>query len=104
MLGRTLDHNGVLVTYGGMSKQPVQCLTGPFIFKNISYKGFWMSHWYSVPENEMKRQKMYDDIYEMYKSGDLKNVKLQSSSLEDYETPLKNLQTTKIKQIFRNDN
>uniref|UniRef100_A0AAF5HXK5 Enoyl-[acyl-carrier-protein] reductase, mitochondrial n=1 Tax=Strongyloides stercoralis TaxID=6248 RepID=A0AAF5HXK5_STRER len=104
MLGRSLDHNGVLVTYGGMSKQPVQCLTGPFIFKNISLKGFWMSQWYNILENEDKRHKMYDDIYEMYKSGDLKNVKLQGSSLENYETTLKNIQSTKIKQIFRNDN
>uniref|UniRef100_A0A0K0FNC9 Enoyl-[acyl-carrier-protein] reductase, mitochondrial n=1 Tax=Strongyloides venezuelensis TaxID=75913 RepID=A0A0K0FNC9_STRVS len=104
MLGRSLDHSGVMVTYGGMSKQPVQCLTGPFIFKNISLKGFWMSHWYTITENESNRNKMYDDIYEMYKSGDLKNVKFQNSSLEDYETVFKNVQNTSLKQIFRNDN
>lgn len=104
MLGRSLDHNGVMVTYGGMSKQPVQCLTGPFIFKNISLTGFWMSRWYTIPENESNRSKMYDDIYEMYKSGDLKNVKFQNSPLEDYETVFKNVQNTSLKQIFRNDN
>uniref|UniRef100_A0A0N4ZYP6 Enoyl-[acyl-carrier-protein] reductase, mitochondrial n=1 Tax=Parastrongyloides trichosuri TaxID=131310 RepID=A0A0N4ZYP6_PARTI len=103
MLGRSLDHNGVMVTYGGMSKQPVQCLTGPFIFKNISLRGFWMSRWYTIKENEEERNKMYDDIYEMYKSGELKNVKLEKRSLDNYEIAIQNQGNPDSKQIFYNE-
>ena len=35
--------NGTIVTYGGLSKQPVILPTGPFIFKNLKAQGFWLS-------------------------------------------------------------
>lgn len=50
-LSKTLDDDGCMVTYGGMSKQPVQSPTGSFIFKDIALRGFWMSHWYTKKEN-----------------------------------------------------
>uniref|UniRef100_A0A915PPG0 Enoyl-[acyl-carrier-protein] reductase, mitochondrial n=1 Tax=Setaria digitata TaxID=48799 RepID=A0A915PPG0_9BILA len=53
LLINCLENEGVMVTYGGMSKQPIQVPTSSFIFKNIQLRGFWMSHWYSVPGNEM---------------------------------------------------
>ena len=34
---------GVLVTYGGMSKEPVTIPTGLLIFKDIQLRGYWMS-------------------------------------------------------------
>lgn len=52
LLARSLAQNGHLVTYGGMSKQPVQVPTGAFIFTNIHLHGFWMSRWLSIKENE----------------------------------------------------
>jgi trans-2-enoyl-CoA reductase len=64
-----LERNGCMVTYGGMSRQPTQvgvendlCCkdmtsaqqvsTGPLIFKNISLRGFWMSHWYTIVSDQ----------------------------------------------------
>ena len=34
---------GCVVTYGGMSMQPVSVPTALLIFKDISFKGFWLS-------------------------------------------------------------
>lgn len=42
---RHLKHSGVMVTYGGMSREPVIIPTSAFIFKNISFFGFWMTVW-----------------------------------------------------------
>ncbi|GAB1607758.1 enoyl-[acyl-carrier-protein] reductase, mitochondrial-like [Argonauta hians] len=42
---RNLASNGYMVTYGGMSKQPVTVPTGVFIFKSLKLVGFWLSQW-----------------------------------------------------------
>jgi mitochondrial enoyl-[acyl-carrier protein] reductase / trans-2-enoyl-CoA reductase len=34
-----------MVTYGGMSRQPVIAPTSSLIFNNIQLKGFWMTRW-----------------------------------------------------------
>lgn len=51
LLARVLGREGCLVSYGGMSKQPVQTPTGSFIFDDIRLRGFWMSTWYGKQEN-----------------------------------------------------
>ena len=44
-LASMLSENGVIVTYGGMARQPVSVPTGTLIFKNIAARGFWLSKW-----------------------------------------------------------
>ncbi|TLS22285.1 uncharacterized protein PpBr36_09909 [Pyricularia pennisetigena] len=44
-LARVLSEQGTLVTYGAMSKQPVALPTGLLIFKDIRFRGFWLSRW-----------------------------------------------------------
>lgn len=70
LLCRTLGNGGCMVSYGGMSKQPVQVPTGNLIFNDISLRGFWMSRWYEKSEN-------YDVSFINYDStilGTCKNV------------------------------
>ena len=40
-----LARDGVVVTYGGMSKQPAGIPTGAAIFKNVAARGFWLTRW-----------------------------------------------------------
>lgn len=47
-----LAQEGVMVTYGGMSKQPIRIGTGLFIFKDIQLRGFWVSRWYKKASRE----------------------------------------------------
>jgi len=67
---RLLGHNATIVTYGGMSKQPLTFGTGPFIFKNLSARGFWVSRWIKEASKKDK-QYMFDDICELVRGGHL---------------------------------
>lgn len=40
-----LGSNGTLVTYGGMSKEPVTVPTSHLIFRNVHIVGYWHSQW-----------------------------------------------------------
>ncbi|XP_009620832.3 enoyl-[acyl-carrier-protein] reductase, mitochondrial-like [Nicotiana tomentosiformis] len=40
-----LKQGGTMVTYGGMSKEPVTVSTSYFVFKDITLKGFWLQEW-----------------------------------------------------------
>lgn len=42
---RHLEKKGVMVTYGGMSREPVTIPTSALIFKDLSIKGYWMTRW-----------------------------------------------------------
>lgn len=54
-----------MVTYGGMSKQPIIVPTSHLIFKGIALQGFWMvmtMNWQSI-------------LYEMYKQYSILSIK-----------------------------
>lgn len=59
-----LQHSGQMVTYGGMSKKPVIIPTSAFIFKNISFHGFWMTAW-TKHADARQRDLMLDYITSM---------------------------------------
>lgn len=59
-----LGEKGVMVTYGGMSRQPVTLPTGPFIFKDITLRGFWISKWIQT-HSEQERQAMMNEIADL---------------------------------------
>lgn len=42
---RHLNRNSTIVTYGGMSKQPLTFNTADFIFKDLKACGFWIATW-----------------------------------------------------------
>ena len=48
--------SSVMVTYGGMSKQPLVVPTGAFIFKDITLRGFWLTRWLERDERSTQGQ------------------------------------------------
>ncbi|MDR2463609.1 MAG: 2-enoyl thioester reductase domain-containing protein [Verrucomicrobiales bacterium] len=70
-LSRSLGAGGKLVTYGGMSKQPVKLATGPLIFKDLSYHGFWMTRWYAT-HSPAERDEMYAQLAKLFADDQLK--------------------------------
>jgi trans-2-enoyl-CoA reductase len=65
-----LDRKGVMVTYGGMARQPVTLPTSSFIFNDISLRGFWLSKW--VQEHgAQERQAMLDELTGLIKNNQL---------------------------------
>ncbi|CAD5217109.1 unnamed protein product [Bursaphelenchus okinawaensis] len=99
-LCRTLTDQGCMVTYGGMSKQPTQTPTGPLIFKDISLRGFWMSHWYTVTANLDERRRMYDKLAQLFIDGELKPAPYKEYPLEEYKKVLEIGLQAKEKAIF----
>lgn len=96
-----LDHGGCMVTYGGMSKQPVESPTGPLIFKDISLRGFWMSRWYDIQKTPEKRQEMYAELGGWMKSGEMQKQDFVRNRLEDHVKALDDAQTKfDKKQLF----
>lgn len=61
-----------MVTYGGMSREPVTIPTSAFIFKDITFKGYWMTRWTRENKVSEKRKEMFQDLAEYLRSGKLK--------------------------------
>ncbi|CAI4226562.1 unnamed protein product [Auanema sp. JU1783] len=99
-LANTLRHKGYMVTYGGMSKQPLQIPTGPFIFKDIVLTGFWMSRWYEIPENMQERHNMYSQLSKWIKEGKLEHPNFQRRSLDEHPEALETATNFIHKQLF----
>ncbi|BFG04232.1 enoyl-[acyl-carrier-protein] reductase mitochondrial [Drosophila madeirensis] len=64
-VSRHLDDRGVMVTYGGMSREPVTVATGPLIFKDIAFRGFWMTRWSKDNYDTPERQQMFKELFEL---------------------------------------
>lgn len=65
-----LGKSGTMVTYGGMSRKPLTIPTSPFIFDDITLKGFWLTKWvqdHSIAE----RREMLGEISSLIKSKKL---------------------------------
>lgn len=59
---RHLQHSGCMVTYGGMSREPVTIPTSAFIFKNLAFYGFWMTVWNERASPDAKEAMMSELI------------------------------------------
>jgi len=82
-LVKCLSGSGHLVTYGGMSKQPLQLATGLLIFKDIKFSGFWVSSWSDAHPEEKKRT--VHEILDLTRRGEFKDVPAQELRW-DWET------------------
>lgn len=65
---RHLTNKGILVTYGAMSREPLTIPNAALIFKDISFRGFWVSKWAKEHSLE-ERQQMYNELFELMGSG-----------------------------------
>lgn len=79
-LVKCLSPSGHLVTYGAMSKQPLQLPTGLLIFKDIKFSGFWVSRWSDKHPEEKKRT--VDEILEMTRRGQFRDIPVQEMRWE----------------------
>ncbi|KAJ1864515.1 mitochondrial 2-enoyl thioester reductase [Coemansia sp. RSA 989] len=59
-----ISAGGTLVSYGGMSRQPVTMPTSLLLFKNISACGFWMNRWYN---QSFTSSRLEDEKHQMWR-------------------------------------
>ncbi|ELT95570.1 hypothetical protein CAPTEDRAFT_216577 [Capitella teleta] len=79
-----LADQGTMVTYGGMSKQPLFIPAGPLIFKDVNLRGFWMTKWNSIRSQE-ERQAMWDELCDLTRKGVLEAPKHRLVPLQNFE-------------------
>lgn len=68
LLARQLSDQGVMVTIGAMSKEPVIIDNSLLIFKNIVVTGFWRSKWLEVMPQETI-SKVYREVIDLAAQG-----------------------------------
>lgn len=71
-LAKTLAPGSHMVTYGAMSKQPVELPSGLLIFKNLSFDGFWVSKW--GDKNPQLKENTIKDVLELTRAGKFKDI------------------------------
>ncbi|CAH0400883.1 unnamed protein product [Chilo suppressalis] len=91
---RHLQHSGKMVTYGGMSRDPVNIPTSAFIFKNLSFHGFWMTAW-NEKASQSEKDKMSEDIIKMMCENKLKGPVHKMVKFDNYEEALRNALSSK---------
>ncbi|KAJ9506583.1 hypothetical protein QJQ45_018520 [Haematococcus lacustris] len=70
-LCKVLGEGGTLVTYGGMSMQPVTIPTSLLIFKDLQFKGFWLSGRFAREQGAVKRAASLDYLAKLAAQGQL---------------------------------
>ncbi|RKF76611.1 Enoyl- reductase, mitochondrial [Golovinomyces cichoracearum] len=71
-LVKLLGKRGHLITYGGMSRQPLQVPTSRLIFDDIRFSGFWISRWSA--DNPLEGQQMLNKVLDLIRTGSLKET------------------------------
>ncbi|KAM3425991.1 hypothetical protein MY4824_010089 [Beauveria thailandica] len=74
-LARALGNGGTLVSYGGMSRQPITLPVGLLIFKDIRFVGFWLSTWNE--RDALGKKHMVDDILDMMRQDKFSDVPIE---------------------------
>lgn len=91
---RHLQHSGKMVTYGGMSREPVTVPTSAFIFKNLSFYGYWMTTW-NQTASQQEKDKMLSELIILMCENKLKGPIHKLVKFENYEEALSNALSSK---------
>ncbi|GJQ85479.1 hypothetical protein Trydic_g23902 [Trypoxylus dichotomus] len=94
-LMRQLAPGGTMVTYGGMSREPVTIATSALIFKDIKVVGYWMTRWSSINADSPQRFQMYEELIELMKDGKLCGPAFQFIDFDDFQTAIQNTLSAK---------
>ncbi|XP_022670509.1 enoyl-[acyl-carrier-protein] reductase, mitochondrial-like [Varroa destructor] len=102
---RYVANEGYVVTYGGMSKQPVTVSTSALIFKGIHLVGFWRTKWAKKNSGSTEDNKMYSDLENFALEGKLRSPMHTKHPLKQYKTAVKMSMEgyTSSKQILINE-
>jgi NADPH:quinone reductase-like Zn-dependent oxidoreductase len=65
---RLLGNGAQVITYGAMSKAPLPVPPGALIFQDITFRGFWQSHWYAKKSSE-ERAAMTQELVKLISDG-----------------------------------
>lgn len=92
---RHLQNSSPIVTYGGMSREPVTVPTSALIFKDLQVRGFWMTEWTKKNGDSEERLKMFNDIIELMRQSKLQGPAYKMVAFDQYQEALLNTMTVK---------
>lgn len=87
---RHLQEGNPMVTYGGMSREPVTVPTSALIFKDVQVRGFWMTRWAKNPENHINRVEMFEELVSMMMNNELQGPVYQMIDFDHYMEAITN--------------
>lgn len=70
-IAKSLGPHGTLITYGAMGRQPLQIGNALLIFKDIRFRGFWVSEWYRHA-TRVQIEEMFAELFSLAKAGKLR--------------------------------
>ena len=70
-IAKVLDPGGQVVTYGAMARQPVVLPAGLLIFKDVGFRGFWVSSWSEKFPDEKTRT--VEHVLDLIRQGKLED-------------------------------
>ncbi|KAJ8974014.1 hypothetical protein NQ317_006484 [Molorchus minor] len=87
---RHLQNCGTIVTYGGMSREPVTVPTSALIFKDVRVRGFWMTRWSKENSDTVDRIEMFEELISLMTSNELQGPVHKMVDFNDYKEALSN--------------
>ncbi|XP_062321623.1 enoyl-[acyl-carrier-protein] reductase, mitochondrial [Osmerus eperlanus] len=100
---RNLQVGGTMVTYGGMSKQPVTVPVSALIFKNVKVRGFWVTQWKRQYAKDVEAlHGMLEELCVMIRQGKLSAPACSEVGLTDFHKALDSAMQpfTSVKQVL----
>jgi mitochondrial enoyl-[acyl-carrier protein] reductase / trans-2-enoyl-CoA reductase len=82
-IANALRTGGTVVTYGAMSRQPLKIPNGLVIFKELRFRGCWVTAWYQRAGVEEKRE-MFGKLFGLVRDGVLKTKVERAFPLSDW--------------------
>ncbi|KAH3669034.1 hypothetical protein WICMUC_005109 [Wickerhamomyces mucosus] len=73
-ISRKLVENSTIITYGGMSKQPVTLPTSLFIFKNLKSIGYWVTE--ITKKDPSSKIHAIKELIKLYQNNQLKELEV----------------------------
>jgi trans-2-enoyl-CoA reductase len=67
-LANALADGATLATYGAMARQPLRIPNGLLIFRDISFRGFWLTRW-SQKASPTEQRAMIDELIQLAVDG-----------------------------------
>nr|CAH7755731.1 unnamed protein product [Callosobruchus chinensis] len=90
---RHLENGSPMVTYGGMSREPVTVPTSALIFKDLQIRGFWMTRWSKEKADSVDRFEMFEELISMISNNELRGPAYKMVKFKNYKEALMNTMT-----------
>ena len=82
-LAKTVAEGATIVTYGAMSKQAIKIPNGLLIFKDLVWRGCWITRWYETASRE-EMLEMYSHLFPLAQRGLLHAPVEKAYALSDF--------------------